>query len=69
MAEEWPPAPGRGLRIKHHRHGRGTFSVRVSLAVIEPAGFRIKSDLRGHCAQMIGNRTTAVVRLLDDYIP
>ncbi len=27
-----------------------TFSVRVSLAGIEPVGFRVKSDLRSHCA-------------------
>ena len=28
----------------------GNFSVRVSLAGIEPVGFRVKSDLRNHCA-------------------
>jgi hypothetical protein len=38
--------PGQGLRIKHI-----SFSVRVSLAGIEPVGtFRFKSDLRSHCA-------------------
>jgi hypothetical protein len=38
--------------------------VRVSLAGIEPVGFRVKSDLRNHQARF---RTTAVVRLLDGY--
>ncbi len=27
-----------------------TFSVEVSLAGIEPVGFRVKNDLRSHCA-------------------
>jgi hypothetical protein len=28
----------------------GNFFVRVALAGIEPVGFRVKSDLRNHCA-------------------
>ncbi len=28
----------------------GNFSVEMSLAGIEPVGFRVKSDLRNHCA-------------------
>jgi hypothetical protein len=28
----------------------GNFFRRVSLAGIEPVGFRVKSDLRNHCA-------------------
>ena len=28
----------------------GNFSVEVSLAGIEPVGFRVKNDLRSHCA-------------------
>ena len=28
----------------------GNFSVEVSLAGIEPVGFRVKNDLRNHCA-------------------
>ncbi len=31
-------------------HSRGNFSVTVSLAGIEPVGFRVKSDLRNHQA-------------------
>ena len=38
--------PGQGLRIRRFTR----FSVRVSLAGIEPVGFRVKSDLRNHQA-------------------
>ena len=40
--------PGTTYQV-HHRRGN-FFSVRVSLAGIEPVGFRIKSDLRNHQA-------------------
>ena len=40
--------PGQGLRIKRRVTAR--FSVEVSLAGIEPVGFRVKSDLRNHRA-------------------
>jgi hypothetical protein len=32
----------------------GNFFVRMSLAGIEPVGFRVKSDLRNHCAIVRG---------------
>ena len=40
-------APGQGLRIKRLL---SNFSVRASLAGIEPVGFRVKSDSRNHQA-------------------
>ncbi len=45
-------APGQGLRIKPGGTRLVCFSVRlpVSLAGIEPVGFRVKSDLRNHQA-------------------
>ena len=42
--------PGQGLRIKPGGTRLVCFSVRVSLAGIEPVGFRVKSDLRNHQA-------------------
>ena len=39
----------------------GNFSVRVSLAGIEPVGFRVKSDSRNH--QAIGPRVSGASRL------
>ena len=48
-------APGQGLRIKPdawvtpgYSRTQEAFSVIVSLAGIEPVGFRVKSDLRNH---------------------
>jgi hypothetical protein len=39
-----------GLRTKRGSEARSAFSVGVSLAGIEPVGFRVKSDLRNHQA-------------------
>ena len=41
---------GQGLRIKPGGTRLVCFSVRVSLAWIEPVGFRVESDLRNHQA-------------------